>query len=453
MGTLNIRNIDYLLDDNIELSKKVAGFLEFNDFDKLIEGVNSDGLFDKDEVIAVVSEEKVKKLIKTFKEMEEFIKKSNIDQKSEFNNIESKINEITEEINAFDPSKLDQESLEALADLMKQKESWNDKKTKIKLDCVKSEKLLKMFNKVNIEMNDRRIDIAKIKYSNKQKEIESELENVENKLTDNENQSNNLSNKLGACNKEIEKIFEELKKISSKDGVLSDEDQKKQKNIFEKLNEKVAERDGYEEEIASLEESTQELKDKKVDLEDRKVKNAKNLKKQEENEQHIEDRISKFEELAEKDNLTKIEMGIFKGIHDEIMYDPDIKDAEKKKLDEKYISNSSVLNAPLDPSKIKVSNGIKKQKEVAKVSRIKSRVAKAKVSTLLFIQDKFDKAVNQWTGFKANSVEKKINKLEEKQRKIEEKRTELEKMRASLQNLYTNNPILDQEDVSSARKM
>lgn len=104
------------------------------------------------------------------------------------------------------------------------------------------------------------------------------------------------------------------------------------------------------------------------------------------------------------------------------------------------------MNAPLDPSKIKVSNGIKKQKEVAKVSRIKSRVAKAKVSTLLFIQDKFDKAVNQWTGFKANSVEKKINKLDEK-------RTKLEHMKASLQNLYTNNPILDQEDVSSARKM
>lgn len=453
MGTLNIRNIDYLLDDNIELSKKVADFLEFKDFDKLIEGVNSDGLFDEDEVIAVVSEEDVKKLIKTFKEMEEFIKKRNIDQKSEFNNIESKINEITEEINAFDPSKLDQESLEALADLIKQKESLNDKKTKIKLDCVKSEKLLKMFNKVNIEMNDRRIDIAKIKYSNEQKIIGLDLSSVESSLLRNKENLDNLSEKIDACDDKIEEYFKEIREINSQGEVLSDLDKQKQDTIFAELRKKVSEKKQYEEEKDSLAETIQELEDKKVDLEDKKVKNAKNLKKQEENERHIENRISKFEKLAEKDNLTKIEMGIFKGIHDEIMYDPDIKDAEKKKLDEKYISNSSVLNAPLDPSKIKVSNGIKKQKEVAKVSRIKSRVAKAKVSTLLFIQDKFDKAVNQWTGFKANSVEKKINKLEEKQRKIEKKRTELENMRASLQNLYTNNPILDQEDVSSARKM
>lgn len=272
-------------------------------------------------------------------------------------------------------------------------------------------------------------------------------------MTDNEKKSNELSKKIDVCNNEISEIFEDLKKINSKEGVLSDEDQKKQKNIFEKLNQKVAEKKEYEKEIDLLEESAQELEDKKVDLEEKKVKNAKNLRKQEENEKHIKNRISKFEELAEKENLTKIEMGIFKGIHDEIMYDPDIKDAEKKRLDEKYISNSSVLNATLDPSKIKVSNGIKKQKEVAKVSRIKSRVAKAKVSTLLFIQDKFDKAVNQWTEFKANSVEKKINKLEEKQKKINEKRTKLEHMKASLQNLYTNNPILDQEDVPSARKM
>ena len=272
-------------------------------------------------------------------------------------------------------------------------------------------------------------------------------------MADNEKKSNELSKKIDVCNNEISEIFEDLKKINSKEGVLSDEDQKKQKNIFEKLNQKVVEKKEYEEEIDLLEESAQKLEDQEADLEDRKEKNAKNLKKQEENERHIKDRISKFEELAEKDNLTKIEMGIFKGIHDEIMYDPDIKDAEKKKLDKKYISNSSVLNAPLDPSKIKVSNGIKKQKEVAQVSRIKSRVAKAKVSTLLFIQDKFDKAVNQWTKFKANSVEKKINKVEEKQRKFEEKRKKLESMKESLQNLYTNNPILDQEDVSSARRM
>lgn len=438
--------LNMLIDDNIELSEKVENLSEL-DIDKITEEV-----FQKDD-LAKLTEEKVTDLIETFNEIENFIKKINNDQESKIKDNESRINEITEEIKAFDPSELDQESLENFSILIKEKNSLQNKTLKIRQNCVKRQNILNILNKAYSEINDRRIDIANGKYSEEQKEIESELENVKNKLTDNENQSNNLSKKIGACNKEIEKIFEEIKKISSKDGVLSDEDQQKQNKKFVELNQKVAERDGYEEEIASLEESTQELEDKKVDLEDRKAKNAKNLKKQEENEKHIENRISKFEELAEKENLTKIEMGIFKGIHDEIMYDPDIKDAEKKRLDEKYISNSSVFNATLDPSKIKVSNGIKKQKEVAKVSRIKSRVAKAKVSTLLFIQDKFDKAVNQWTGFKANSVEKKINKLEEKQRKIEEKRTELENMRASLQNLYTNNPILDQEDVSSARKM
>ena len=438
--------LNMLIDNNIELSEKVEKLSKL-DIDKITEEV-----FQKAD-LAELTEEKVADLIKIFEEIENFIENKNNDQKSKIKDNESRINEITEEIKAFDPSELDQESLENFSNLIKGKNSLQNETLEIRKNCVKRQNILNILNKAYSEINDRRIDIANGKISEEQKTIESELENVKNRLEENKNQSNDLSEKIGACNKEIEKIFEELKEISSKDGVLSDEDQQKQNKKFVELNKKVAEKKEYEEKIDLLEESAQELEDKKVDLEDKKLKNAKNLKKQEENERHIKDRISKFEKLAEKDNLTKIEMGIFKGIHDEIMYDPDIKDAEKKELDEKYISNSSVLNAPLDPSKIKVSNGIKKQKEVAKVSRIKSRVAKAKVSTLLFIQDKFDKAVNQWTGFKANSVEKKINKLEEKQRKIEEKRIELENMRASLQNLYTNNPILDQEDVSSARKM
>lgn len=438
--------LNMLIDDNIELSEKVEKLSKL-DIDKITEEV-----FQKDD-LAKLTEEKVTYLIETFNEIENFIKKINNDQESKIKDNKSRINEITEEIRAFDPSKLDQESLENFSNLIKEKNTLQNEISKIRQKCDKRDNILTILNKAYSEINDRRIDIDNGKYSEEQQKIESELQNVEKKLADNEKKSNELSKKIDVCNNEISEIFEDLKKINSKEGVLSDEDQKKQKNIFEKLNQKVVEKKEYEEEIDLLEESAQKLEDQKADLEDRKGKNDKNLKKQEENKKHIENRISKFEELAEKDNLTKIEMGIFKGIHDEIMYDPDIKDAAKKKLDEKYISNSSVLNAPLDPSKIKVSNGIKKQKEVAKVSRIKSRVAKAKVSTLLFIQDKFDKAVNQWTGFKANSVEKKINKLEEKQRKIEEKRKELENMRASLQNLYTNNPILDQEDVSSARKM
>ena len=438
--------LNMLIDDNIELSEKVESLSKI-DIDKITEEV-----FQKDD-LAKLTEEKVTYLIETFNEIENFIKKINNDQESKIKDNKSRINEITEEIRAFDPSELDQESLENFSNLIKEKNTLQNEISKIRQKCDKRDNILTILNKAYSEINDRRIDIDNGKYSEEQQKIESELQNVEKKLADNEKKSNELSKKIDVCNNEISEIFEDLKKINSKEGVLSDEDQKKQKNIFEKLNQKVVEKKEYEEEIDLLEESAQKLEDQKADLEDRKGKNDKNLKKQEENKKHIGNRISKFEELAEKDNLTKIEMGIFKGIHDEIMYDPDIKDAEKKKLDKKYISNSSVLNAPLDPSKIKVSNGIKKQKEVAKVSRIKSRVAKAKVSTLLFIQDKFDKAVNQWTEFKANSVEKKINKLEEKQKKINEKRTELEEMRASLQNLYTNNPILDQEDVPSARKM
>lgn len=438
--------LNMLIDDNIELSKKVEKLSKL-DIDKITEEV-----FQKDD-LAKLTEEKVTYLIETFNEIENFIKKINNDQESKIKDNKSRINEITEEIRAFDPSELDQESLENFSNLIKEKNTLQNEISKIRQKCDKRDNILTILNKAYSEINDRRIDIDNGKYSEEQQKIESELQNVEKKLADNEKKSNELSKKIDVCNNEISEIFEDLKKINSKEGVLSDEDQKKQKNIFEKLNQKVVEKKEYEEEIDLLEESAQKLEDQEADLEDRKEKNAKNLKKQEENERHIKDRISKFEELAEKDNLTKIEMGIFKGIHDEIMYDPDIKDAEKKKLDEKYISNSSVLNAPLDPSKIKVSNGIKKQKEVAQVSRIKSRVAKAKVSTLLFIQDKFDKAVNQWTKFKANSVEKKINKVEEKQRKFEEKRKKLESMKESLQNLYTNNPILDQEDVSSARRM
>lgn len=438
--------LNMLIDDNIELSKKVEKLSKL-DIDKITEEV-----FQKDD-LAKLTEEKVTYLIETFNEIENFIKKINNDQESKIKDNKSRINEITEEIRAFDPSELDQESLENFSNLIKEKNTLQNEISKIRQKCDKRDNILTILNKAYSEINDRRIDIDNGKYSEEQQKIESELQNVEKKLADNEKKSNELSKKIDVCNNEISEIFEDLKKINSKEGVLSDEDQKKQKNIFEKLNQKVVEKKEYEEEIDLLEESAQKLEDQEADLEDRKEKNAKNLKKQEENERHIKDRISKFEELAEKDNLTKIEMGIFKGIHDEIMYDPDIKDAEKKKLDKKYISNSSVLNAPLDPSKIKVSNGIKKQKEVAQVSRIKSRVAKAKVSTLLFIQDKFDKAVNQWTKFKANSVEKKINKVEEKQRKFEEKRKKLESMKESLQNLYTNNPILDQEDVSSARRM
>ena len=438
--------LNMLIDDNIELSEKVENLSEL-DIDKITEEV-----FQKDD-LAKLTEEKVTYLIETFNEIENFIKKINNDQESKIKDNKSRINEITEEIRAFDPSELDQESLENFSNLIKEKNTLQNEISKIRQKCDKRDNILTILNKAYSEINDRRIDIDNGKYSEEQQKIESELQNVEKKLADNEKKSNELSKKIDVCNNEISEIFEELKEISSKDGVLSDEDQQKQNKKFVELNKKVAEKKQYEEEKDSLAETIQELEDKKVDLEEKKVKNAKNLKKQEENDKHIENRISKFEELAEKENLTKIEMGIFKGIHDEIMYDPDIKDAEKKRLDEKYISNRSVLNAPLDPSKIKVSNGIKKQKEVAKVSRIKSRVAKAKVSTLLFIQDKFDKAVNQWTEFKANSVEKKINKLEEKQKKINEKRTELEEMRASLQNLYTNNPILDQEDVPSARKM
>lgn len=438
--------LNMLIDDNIELSEKVEN-LSTLDIDKITEEV-----FQKDD-LAKLTEEKVTYLIETFNEIENFIKKINNDQESKIKDNKSRINEITEEIRAFDPSELDQESLENFSNLIKEKNTLQNEISKIRQKCDKRDNILTILNKAYSEINDRRIDIDNGKYSEEQQKIESELQNVEKKLADNEKKSNELSKKIDVCNNEISEIFEDLKKINSKEGVLSDEDQKKQKNIFEKLNQKVVEKKEYEEEIDLLEESAQKLEDQKADLEDRKGKNDKNLKKQEENKKHIENRISKFEELAEKENLTKIEMGIFKGIHDEIMYDPDIKDAEKKRLDEKYINNKSLLNAPLDPSKIKVSNGIKKQKEVAQVSRIKSRVAKAKVSTLLFIQDKFDKAVNQWIEFKANSVEKKISKLEEKQRKIDEKRTKLEDMKKSLQNLYTNNPILDQEDVPSARKM
>lgn len=277
------------------------------------------------------------------------------------------------------------------------------------------------------------------------------MKEVKDELAENEQKSNELSKKIDVYNNEISKKFEDLKRINSKDGVLSDEDQQNQENIFTELSKMVAERDDYEAKIAFLEKLTQELEDQQVNLEAREEKNAKNLKKQAENDQHIKDRISKFEELAEKENLTKIEMEIFKGIHGEITRSPNITSAERSKLHDKYISK--VFGVEFDSSEIEVRDDVKKQKEVPKVSRIKSRVAKAKVSTLLFIKGKFDKAANKWSEFKANSVEKKISKLEEKKNKIEEKREKLVNMKAGLQNLYTNNPILDQEDVSSTRRM
>lgn len=325
--------LNMLIDDNIELSKKVENLSKL-DIDKITEEV-----FQKDD-LAKLTEEKVTYLIETFNEIENFIKKINNDQESKIKNNKSRINEITEEIRAFDPSELDQESLENFSNLIKEKNTLQNEISKIRQKCDKRDNILTILNKAYSEINDRRIDIDNGKYSEEQQKIESELQNVEKKLADNEKKSNELSKKIDVCNNEISEIFEDLKKINSKEGVLSDEDQKKQKNIFEKLNQKVVEKKEYEEEIDLLEESAQKLEDQKADLEDRKGKNDKNLKKQEENKKHIENRISKFEELAEKENLTKIEMGIFKGIHDEIMYDPDIKDAEKKRLDEKYISSS-----------------------------------------------------------------------------------------------------------------
>lgn len=436
--------LNILIDDNTEVSEKVESLLKL-DIDEIPKEV-----FQKVD-LAELTEEKVTDLIKTFKEIEKIIKKSNNDQKNEIKSNESKIEEIKEKIKAFDPSKLDQESLKNFSDLITEKTNLQNETSKIKQNCDKSEKILVILNQASSEINDRKIDIDNGKNSKEEQEIKSKLKEVKDELAENEQKSNELSKKIDVYNNEISKKFEDLKRINSKDGVLSDEDQQNQENIFTELSKMVAERDDYEAKIAFLEKLTQELEDQKVNLEAREEKNAKNLKKQKENDQHIKDRISKFEELAEKENLTKIEMEIFKGIHGEITRSPNITSAERSKLHDKYISK--VLGVEFDLSKTEVRDDVKKQKEVPKVSRIKSRVAKAKVSTLLFIKGKFDKAANKWSEFKANSVEKKISKLEEKKDKIEEKREKLVNMKARFQNLYTNNPILDQEDVSSTRRM
>lgn len=436
--------LNILIDDNTEVSEKVESLLKL-DIDEIPKEV-----FQKVD-LAELTEEKVTDLIKTFKEIEKIIKKSNNDQKNEIKSNESKIEEIKEKIKAFDPSKLDQESLKNFSDLITEKTNLQNETSKIKQNCDKSEKILVILNQASSEINDRKIDIDNGKNSKEEQEIKSKLKEVKDELAENEQKSNELFKKIDVYNNEISKKFEDLKRINSKDGVLSDEDQQNQENIFTELSKMVAERDDYEAKIAFLEKLTQELEDQKVNLEAREEKNAKNLKKQEENGKHIKDRISKFEKLAEKENLTKIEMEIFKGIHGEITRSPNITSAERSKLHDKYISK--VLGVEIDSSKTEVRDDVKKQKEVPKVSRIKSRVAKAKVSTLLFIKGKFDKASNKWSEFKANSVEKKISKLEEKKNKIEEKREKLENMKAGLQNLYTNNPILDQEDVSSTRRM
>ena len=436
--------LNILIDDNTEVSEKVESLLKL-DIDEIPKEV-----FQKVD-LAELTEEKVTDLIKTFKEIEKIIKKSNNDQKNEIKSNESKIEEIKEKIKAFDPSKLDQESLKNFSDLITEKTNLQNETSKIKQNCDKSEKILVILNQASSEINDRKIDIDNGKNSKEEQEIKSKLKEVKDELAENEQKSNELSKKIDVYNNEISKKIEDLKRINSKDGVLSDEDQQNQENIFTELSKMVAERDDYEAKIAFLEKLTQELEDQKVNLEAREEKNAKNLKKQEENEKHIKYRISKFEELAEKENLTKIEMEIFKGIHGEITRSPNITSAERSKLHDKYISK--VLGVEFDSSKTEVRDDVKKQKEVPKVSRIKSRVAKAKVSTLLFIKGKFDKAANKWSEFKANSIQNKVNKLDEKQRKIDEKRNKLETIRADLQKVYINNPNLEQEDVPSARRM
>lgn len=201
--------LNMLIDDNIELSKKVEKLSKL-DIDKITEEV-----FQKAD-LAELTEEKVANLIKIFEEIENFIENKNNDQKSKIKDNESRINEITEEIKAFDPSELDQESLENFSNLIKGKNSLQNEILKIRENCVKRQNILNILNKAYSEINDRRIDIANGKISEEQKTIESELENVKNRLEENKNQSNDLSEKIGAYNKEIEKIFEELKELALK---------------------------------------------------------------------------------------------------------------------------------------------------------------------------------------------------------------------------------------------
>ena len=177
--------LNMLIDDNIELSEKVEKLSKL-DIDKITEEV-----FQKAD-LAELTEEKVANLIKIFEEIENFIENKNNDQKSKIKDNESRINEITEEIKAFDPSELDQESLENFSNLIKGKNSLQNEILKIRENCVKRQNILNILNKAYSEINDRRIDIANGKISEEQKTIESELENVKNRLEENKNQSNDL---------------------------------------------------------------------------------------------------------------------------------------------------------------------------------------------------------------------------------------------------------------------
>lgn len=164
--------LNMLIDDNIELSEKVENLSEL-DIDKITEEV-----FQKDD-LAKLTEEKVTYLIETFNEIENFIKKINNDQESKIKDNKSRINEITEEIRAFDPSELDQESLENFSNLIKEKNTLQNETLEIRKNCVKRQNILNILNKAYSEINDRRIDIANGKYSEEQQKIESELQNVE----------------------------------------------------------------------------------------------------------------------------------------------------------------------------------------------------------------------------------------------------------------------------------
>ena len=164
--------LNMLIDDNIELSEKVEKLSKL-DIDKITEEV-----FQKDD-LAKLTEEKVTYLIETFNEIENFIKKINNDQESKIKDNKSRINEITEEIRAFDPSELDQESLENFSNLIKEKNTLQNEISKIRQKCDKRDNILTILNKAYSEINDRRIDIDNGKHSEEQQKIESELQNVE----------------------------------------------------------------------------------------------------------------------------------------------------------------------------------------------------------------------------------------------------------------------------------
>ena len=441
-------DIKVILNDDVKLSEKVEQFFLFDNLDELddfVELVNSDVFF-MDNSLFGLSEEDINKLEEVFDKMEKYIKQENDKNQKEIKNIKSKIDEKIKEVNGFEPLELDSEKVKKISYLVSQQKTLNNRKAQIELECDKFKKILQLFNKANKEIDDRRIDIVNSKNSKEQKEIESSLENVEKQLQEQKAELAELSEEKNNDDEQLKECFEKLKKFISQN-----EDQQKQEEILAVLNEIVEKQKQNKEGIDKLEKSIQKLENKRANLEDMKSKNQKKLDKQEQSDKRRAERISKFEELAKKENLTKIEMGIFKGIHDEIIHNPDIKADEKKIYDDKYIKKVSGV-AP-DSSRIIPSDGIKPQNEVAKVSRIKSRVAKAKVSTLLFIKGKFDKVVNKRSDFKEKSIDKKTRKLEEKRKKINTKITELDSMKARLQKLYTNNPNLEQEDVPSARRM